>query len=1127
MGLGGDDASGGHRLVLGMPAFVRNRSGPSRHPAPAGTRPCHPAPREKRFTAACTGWLAQAPPLRAGFDYSRLVLPSWRCSLTIGAVLLAAGAGEAQRARVGVGTPTFRGPSGAGNTAALGPGTVVDRRKISSTVGGFPADTLDPGDLFGKAVTGLGDVNGDGFLDVAVGSDDLAINGGLFDGYSLAGAVYVLFLDASGAGIGHQKLWNGGGGLEGALGAGDRLGTGLAGIGDLDGDGVPDLAALAESDGISRAAVWILFLEADGSVKSFRKHGGLVGSALASVGDLDGDGLVELVLGQPEDPPTTRGAVEVLFLASDGSLRARQKIDEASGGFPGPLPNRGEFGRAVAGLGDLGSDGARELAVATGAGDIWILSLGASGTVLATSFIPSFGADLRWSLAGPGDLDGDGVPDLVAGAPLDDDGGTDRGAAWVLFLASDGSLAGTRKISQTQGGFGGALSNGGRFGFALGAAGDLDGDGTPDLVAGAPDDLDNEAGAAWVLHLGPDGGVRGQGKLSDVPGGFLAGTLDPEDHFGRALATLGDLDGDGVLDLAVGASGDDDGGLQQGALWNLHLRADGSVAHATKVAEGAGSFAGLLDPGDELGACLAALGDLDGDGTPDLAAGAPRDDDGGPERGAVWVLFLRPDGGVRAHQKLSSIEGGLVGPLRGGDRFGAAVASLGDLDGDGTRELAVGASHDGASDEGAVWILSLGPDGRVMGERKLGPPSFPGTSIGPNFGASLAALGDLDGDGTADLAVGAVRDELFSINSGKVRILFLNPDGSVRAHQEIGAGTGGFTGMLSDLDNFARALAAPGDLDGDGVTELAVGAPYDELIPNGFPARGAVWILFLGRDGLVQRHQKLSRFEGGLGIDLQRFVDFGSAVAALGDRDGDGLDDLAVGSMGDWDGGNHGAVWLLGLDGIARAGFERGDDPAHAPLENGRSLVARPAFTRAFTLAASGANLGPALFDSTPVGPNDPSQDRDLLVAKGHVLILQNSQAPTQSLPGIFDRPNDDQDGGRIVFHFPAPARALALDLVDVDLGSQQLVQVVLVDAAGRTRSYHVPGGFTEDLLLHGAPAWRTLDLETLTPQPGFAATATAAEEPGFDAAAVLRIEVELGSSGALDELRWDPHPGS
>jgi hypothetical protein len=234
---------------------------------------------------------------------------------------------------------------------------------------------------------------------------------------------------------------------------------------------------------------------------------------------------------------------------------------------------------------------------------------------------------------------------------------------------------------------------------------------------------------------------------------------------------------------------------------------------------------------------------------------------------------------------------------------------------------------------------------------------------------------------------------------------------------------------------------------------------------------------------------------------------------------------VLVGSREDWGGGTHGAYWLLALDGIARVGFEHGDDAAASTLENGRSLVSSGAFGRVLAIEGAGANLGPAVFDSTPLGPNDPSQDRDLLVGKGHVLVLQNSQAPTQTVPGIFDRPNDDQDGGVLAFRFPEPSRPLSLALVDIDAGANQSATVRLFDSGGRTRAYAVPARWTEDLLSDGAPAWRALDLATLDPQPGFAATATASESAGFEPRAVVRIEVVLGSSGAVDDLTWDPHP--
>ncbi len=139
-------------------------------------------------------------------------------------------------------------------------------------------------------------------------------------------------------------------------------------------------------------------------------------------------------------------------------------------------------------------------------------------------------------------------------------------------------------------------------------------------------------------HAQP-GWVLSHPKISDTEGGFK-GILDDTDRFGRSVAALGDLDGDRVDDLAVGAWRDDDGGLDRGAVWVLFLNTDGTVKSHQKISDTQGGFTSILDDVDLFGISVAAPGDLDGDGVEDLAVGAPPDDDGGRDRGAVWVLFL-------------------------------------------------------------------------------------------------------------------------------------------------------------------------------------------------------------------------------------------------------------------------------------------------------------------------------------------------------------------------------------------------------------------------------------------------------------------------------------------------------
>lgn len=217
-------------------------------------------------------------------------------------------------------------------------------------------------------------------------------------------------------------------------------------------------------------------------------------------------------------------------------------------------------------------------------------------------------------------------------------------------------------------------------------------------------------------------------------------------------------------------------------------------------------------------------------------------------------------------------------------------------------------------------------------------------------------------------------------------------------------------------------------------------------------------------------------------------------------------------------GDGHIAKWVGCL---LKLGFDTEDD-FETPLANGQDIASPPEFGRLVSISSSGPNAGAAIFDSTPGGANDPSQDRDLLVGSGHVLILQTNENTTQSVPGRFDRPNDDSDGGTLRFDFAAEVTARSLDLIDIDSGSGEATLVVQTDRFGKQRVHVVPPNWTGDILLGGVGRL-TLGLGSLALQPGYGATATASEHAGFDPAGVVRLEVMLGSSGALDNLCWQP----
>ena len=324
-----------------------------------------------------------------------------------------------------------------------------------------------------------------------------------------------------------------------------------------------------------------------------------------------------------------------------------------------------------------------------------------------------------------------------------------------------------------------------------------------------------------------------------------------------------------------------------------------------KISENTGGFSGFIEPGDDFAESACVLGDVNGDSVTDIAIGAEEDDDGGLDRGAVWILFLNPDGTVKDHQKISSTEGGFTGRIYDGDRFGDKCAGLGDLDRDGVPDIAIGQQGDSRT-----RVVFLRTDGTVKSHRNL--------ACGDG-GRKIANIGDFDGDGVVDLAAGSPHQSTLGPQRGAVHICLLTTDGSIKSTFEISEVSGGFTGTLDDGDLFGNDIAGIGDLDDNGVVDIAVNAKRDD---DGGTDVGAVWLLFMNANGTVKRHQKISQTEGGFQDSLSWYASFGEGVTGLGDVDGDGVEDMAVGAdYANVGGRNRGAVWLLFLnpDGTIKA----------------------------------------------------------------------------------------------------------------------------------------------------------------------------------------------------------------
>jgi len=401
------------------------------------------------------------------------------------------------------------------------------------------------------------------------------------------------------------------------------------------------------------------------------------------------------------------------------------------------------------------------------------------------------------------------------------------------------------------------------FGSSIANIGDFNGDGVQDLAVGARADEndtggDSEEGAVYILFMYANGSVNSSVKISDGQNGFTPSGLGASDEFGHSIANLGDLDGDGVVDLAVGAMRDENSESREGAIYILFMYANGSVKSDVKISDGLGGFnPSALGVNDGFGSSVANIGDLDGDGIIDLAVGAEDDENSESSEGAIYILFMYANGSVKSDVKISDGLGGFTpSNLDATDLFGSSVANIGDLDNDGVVDLAVGARDDEAdsdTEEGAIYILFMYANGSVKSDVKisdgLGGFNPSGLIFSDAFGSSIANIGDLDGDGVTDLVVGAEFDEagVGSFNAkGAVYVLFMNSNGSVNSNIKIAEGLKGFNPSGLDTgDAFGSSVANMGDLNGDGITDIVVGARLDENGTGGGGGQGVIYILSL------------------------------------------------------------------------------------------------------------------------------------------------------------------------------------------------------------------------------------------------------------------------------------------
>ena len=399
--------------------------------------------------------------------------------------------------------------------------------------------------------------------------------------------------------------------------------------------------------------------------------------------------------------------------------------------------------------------------------------------------------------------------------------------------------------------------------------------------------------------------------------------LDDSDNFGTSVANIGDLNGDDTSDIAVGTPRDDTGGVGRGTIHVLFMNGNGSVSDIVEINSDTPNGPDLND-GDRFGSSIANIGDLNNDGVTDIAVGAHSDDAGDTadtKIGIIHIMFMNSGGTVSSTIEINNNTEN--GPdLNDGDRFGSSIANIGDLNGDGISDIAVGAYSDdaGGDDRGAIHIMLLNSDGTVS--RTIGinstTPNGPDLSNTDYFGVSIANIGDLNNDGVTDIAVGATGDDTGGSGRGAIHIMLLNSDGTVSSTIEINDDTPNGPD-LSDSDFFGVSIANIGDRNGDGVTDIAVGANGDDTGGTDIFANiGAIHIMLLNSDGTVSSTIEIND-DTPNGPVLNNTDGFGRSIANIGDRNGDGISDIAVGANQDdadsiFSNANTGAIHIMLLN---------------------------------------------------------------------------------------------------------------------------------------------------------------------------------------------------------------------
>lgn len=485
------------------------------------------------------------------------------------------------------------------------------------------------------------------------------------------------------------------------------------------------------------------------------------------------------------------------------------------------------------------------------------------------------------SVSRAGDVNGDGIDDLVIGARGADPNGISSGRTYVVFgrdSSVEGSFPTNFQLSSLDGTNGFELDGEAAYdtsGRPVSAAGDLNGDGIDDIVIGAreADSNANRSGSAYVVfgrNVAVDGAFPPNLQLSSLDGanGFRLDGTSAIDIAGIAVSGAGDVNNDGIGDLIVGAAGADPNGTESGqsyVVYGKETAVAGNFPSVFQLSSLDGTEGFIINgesAGDYAGSAADYAGDVDGDGIDDLVIGAFRANANGSLSGRSYVVFGRDpgtDGPFPSPLELSSLNGSDGFELRGeaaSDFSGVAVSAVGDFNGDGIADLAIGAFRSSAS--GSSAGRSYVVFGRDVGAQGPFPAVFELSALdgsdgvkldgrpGDQAGGSLDAAGDVNNDGVSDLIIGAENASVSGGYDGRSYIVFGrdvaagDPFPATLALSALSGADG--LALNGESNTYAgSSVTGAGDLNGDGVDDLAVTA--SEANPNG-SGSGRTYVVF-------------------------------------------------------------------------------------------------------------------------------------------------------------------------------------------------------------------------------------------------------------------------------------------